>query len=236
VASLAGFVVVELRVVQPLLNINLFRKNRVFAFSNLSALINYSATFAVGFLMSYYLQFVRGLSPQQSGFVLIAQPVVMATLSPFAGRLSDRIESRSLASVGMGVVAAGLLWLSFLDRDSHLALAIAALVVLGFGFALFSSPNTNAIMSSVERRYYGVASATMGTMRLTGQMMSIGAAILIFTLFIGTAEVTAAVSDRLRPAIRTAFIIFAATCFLGIFVSMARGRLRQREGELSSQG
>jgi hypothetical protein len=116
------------------------------------------------------------------------------------------------------------------------ALAIGALVVLGFGFALFSSPNTNAVMSAVEKRYYGVASATLGTMRLTGQMMSIGVAILIFTLFIGTAEVTAAVSDRLRPAIRTAFVIFAATCFLGVFASMARGRLRQRETEPSSGG
>jgi len=231
VGSLAGFVAVELRVKQPLLNIDLFLKNTVFAFSNLAALINYSATFAVGFLMSYYLQFIQGLTPQQSGLVLIAQPVVMAVFSPVAGRLSDRIESRVLASAGMGLAAGGLLWLSFLGESSHIAVAIGALVVLGFGFALFSSPNTNAVMSSVEKRYYGVASATLGTMRLTGQMMSMGIAILIFTLFIGNAKVTAAVRDQLQPAIRTAFIIFAATCFLGIFASVARGSLRRQEGE-----
>ena len=235
VASLTSFVAVELRVKQPLLNIDLFRRNAVFAFSNLAALINYSATFAVGFLLSYYLQFVRGLTPQQSGLVLIAQPVVMAVFSPIAGRLSDRIESRILASVGMAIAAAGLLWLSFLGVGTHVSLAIGALVVLGFGFALFSSPNTNAVMSSVEKRYYGVASATLGTMRLTGQMISIGIAILIFTLFVGHTSITAAVGDKLQPAIRVAFVIFAAVCFLGVFASMARGRLRPQEDELTSQ-
>ncbi len=233
-ASLTSFVAVELRVKQPLLDIDLFRKNTVFAFSNLAALINYSATFAVGFLLSYYLQFIRGLTPQQSGLVLIAQPVVMAVFSPIAGRLSDRIESRILASVGMAIATFGLLWLSFSKEGSHILLVIGALVVLGFGFALFSSPNTNAIMSSVERRYYGVASATLGTMRLTGQMLSMGVAILIFTLFIGNAKVTTAVKDQLQPAIRIAFIIFAAVCFLGIFASMARGRLRPRKAEPQS--
>ncbi|MBN1685141.1 MAG: MFS transporter [Spirochaetales bacterium] len=228
-ASLAGFVAVELRVRQPLLNIDLFRRNTVFAFSNLAALINYSATFAVGFLLSYYLQFIRGFTPQQSGLVLIAQPVVMALFSPFAGRLSDRVGSRILASAGMAVAAVGLLWLSFAGQSVHIGFIIGALVVLGFGFALFSSPNTNAIMSSVERRYYGVASATLGTMRLTGQMLSMGTAILIFTLFIGDAKVTAAVRENLQPAIRTAFIIFATVCFLGIFASMARGPMRPRE-------
>jgi len=181
--------------------------------------------------LSYYLQFIRGLDPQQSGLVLIAQPVVMAVFSPVAGRLSDRIESRILASAGMAVASAGLLWLSFTGQGSHILLVIGALVVLGFGFALFSSPNTNAIMSAVEKRYYGVASATLGTMRLTGQMLSMGTAILIFTLFIGDAKVTAAVKDELQPAIRTAFIIFSAVCFLGVFASLARGRLRQRETE-----
>jgi len=94
VATLAGFVAWERRAAHPLLDMALFAGNRVFAFSNLAALINYAATFAVGFLLSLYLQSVRGLGAQAAGGLLAAQPLVMAALSPFAVRLSDGVDPR----------------------------------------------------------------------------------------------------------------------------------------------
>jgi MFS family permease len=224
--GLAGFVGWEQRAANPLLNVSLFRYNRVFAMSNLAALINYSATTAVGFLLSLYLQYVRALTPQMAGLVLVAQPIMQAIFSPAAGRLSDRIESRIVASAGMALTSVGLLLLVFLGPFSPLWYVMGSLMLLGLGFALFSSPNTNAVMSSVERRDYGVASATVGTMRLTGQMLSLGTAMLLFALFIGPVQITPEVYPDFLKAMRTAFILFSALCFAGIFASLARGNVR----------
>jgi EmrB/QacA subfamily drug resistance transporter len=217
----------EGRVESPLLNMQLFKENRVFAFSNLAALINYSATAAVAFLLSLYLQYVKELSPQSAGTILVAQPIVMAVFSPFAGRLSDRVESRIVASAAMGLTALGLALLTLLDANTAFGFIIASLILLGFGFALFSSPNTNAIMSSVEKRSYGVASATLGTMRLTGQMLSMGIALLIFAVFVGKVQITPERFPAFLAGLRTAFVIFAALCGGGIFASLARGKVRE---------
>jgi predicted MFS family arabinose efflux permease len=165
------FIVWEEKTENPVFDLNLFKTNRVFAFSNLAALINYSATFAVAFLLSLYLQHIKRLSPENAGIILVAQPVVQTLFSPLAGRLSDRVEPRIVATTGMSLTALGLVFFIFLDEHSASELMVAWLILLGFGFALFSSPNTNAIMGSVERRFYGLASGSVGTMRLLGMMI-----------------------------------------------------------------
>lgn len=214
----------ELRTKNPVVNISLFRKNAGFAFSNLAALINYSATFAVTFLLSLYLQYAKGLSPQAAGLVLVSQPVVMTIFSPLAGRLSDRIEPRVLASIGMALSVVGLSLMAAINENTGMGLIIASLVVVGLAFALFSSPNTNAVMSSVEKRFYGVAAATLGTMRLTGSMLSMGIVMIIFTLYIGRVQITPEYYHSFVLSEKVAFIIFAVLCFGGIFASLARGK------------
>ena len=216
----------EARVAHPILHVALFRDNTVFALSNLAALLNYCATAALGFLLSLYLHFVQGLSPQATGMVLVSQPVMMALFSPLAGRLSDRIEPRTVASIGMGFTCLGLFVLSTLARDTPLALVVGTQMAMGFGFALFSSPNANAIMSSVEPRHYGVASGAMGTTRLTGQMLSIGISTSIIAVFMGTEPLSAEHADRLVTVVRVAFSLFGFLCLGGIFASLARGRVR----------
>ena len=224
--ALAGFVWWEHRTPSPLINLSLFLKNRVFAFSNLAALINYSATFSVTFFLSFYLQYIRGFSPAVAGTILVTQPVVMAVFSSFTGRLSDRIEPGRIASAGMGMTACGLFLLSLLSADTPLGYLIGTLVLLGLGFAFFSSPNTNAVMSSVTKPYYGVASGTLGTMRLVGQMLSIGIALVIITLFIGPVIITPDAGTQLLMSIRVGFTFFALLCCIGIFFSLVRGSLR----------
>ncbi len=226
--ALVGFVKWVSHVRYPVFEVDLFRNNRVFAFSCLAALINYSATFAVTFLLSLYLQYIKGLSPQMAGTVLISQPIMMALFSPLAGRLSDRIEPRLIASLGMAITALGLVLLIFLTRNSALAYIVLSLMILGFGFALFSSPNMNAIMSAVDKRFYGIASGSVGTMRLLGQMFSMGIATLIFALFIGRAQITPQYYPALITSVKAAFIIFSGLCTIGIYFSFARGRLRSQ--------
>ncbi len=228
VVFLAIFLWWETRQKSPILNIDLFVRNKVFAFSNLAALINYSATFAVVFLLSLYLQYVKGLTPQLAGLILASQPVTMAALSPLAGRLSDRIEPGVVASVGMAMTTVGLALLTVLDEATSLAFVVSTLFILGLGLALFSSPNTNAVMSSVESKHYGIASGTVGTMRLVGQMLSMGLAMMLLAIYVGRDQILPENHDAFLVAMKLAFIVSAALCFGGIFASLARGRLREK--------
>ena len=226
---LAGFVWWEIHEKSPLLEMKLFIENRVFAFSNLAALINYSATFAVTFFLSLYLQYVRGLSPEFAGLILIIQPVTQAAISPFAGKLSDRIEPGIIASAGMALDAFGLFLLFFISDSTPFVLFAAVLALLGLGFGLFSSPNLNAIMTSVEKKYYGVASGTQGTMRLIGQMLSMGMATMILAFFIGRVVITTENHVQFISGMHAAFALFTVLCIIGTFFSLVRGRLRSEE-------
>ena len=224
-AALPLFVRWEVRNPHPIFHARLVRGNTVFAFSNLAALINYSATFAISFLMSLYLQYIKGFTPRTAGLVLIAQPVVMALFSPVAGRLSDRLEPRVVASLGMGFCAAGLFAFAWIGRETGLGFIVSALVLVGFGFALFSSPNTHAVMGSVQKKFYGVAASTLGTMRIVGGMLSMGVATLVFSLLIGKAKITPIAYPLFIRSVKVCFAIFSALCLSGVFFSLARGRL-----------
>jgi len=227
VAGMGVFVYWESRFRNPVLDMALFRRNKAFAFSNMAALINYSATFAVTFLMSLYLQYVKELTPEEAGLILVAQPIVMAAFSPLAGRLSDVVEPRIISSIGMAISAVGLVLLSFMAEETSIWVIIASLAVLGFGFALFSSPNMNAIMSSVEKKSYGVASSTVGTMRLVGQVLSLGIATLFISLYIGSTDLTHELASEFLKSFQLSFTLFAAMCFVGVFASLARGKVRR---------
>jgi MFS family permease len=221
------FVRWEMKQQYPVLRIELFRNNIVFAFSNLAALINYSATFAVSFLLSLYLQYIKGFTPEKAGLILIAQPVMMAVFSPLAGILSDRIEPLIIASIGMTLTTIGLVMLVFVSNYAGIGYIVFSLIVLGLGFGFFSSPNTNAIMGSVDRKFYGVASGMLGTMRLTGQAFSMGISLLLFAVFIGRVQITPEYYPLFLKSMKAAFIIMSVLCFLGIFASIARGKTRK---------
>ncbi|HLO58338.1 MAG TPA: MFS transporter [Bacteroidales bacterium] len=225
-AGLTGLIVFvfwELRQKSPVLDIALFSRNRIFAFSNLAALINYAATFGITFVLSLYLQNVRGLDPLNAGLLLVAQPVMMAIVASVSGRLSDRIDSQILSSTGMAIIVTGLISLVFLKANTGNLYLMITLFVLGTGFGLFSSPNTNSVMSSVEKRFLGTASATLGTMRLTGQTFSMAIAAMAIHIFIGNSTIKGN-STQFMGSVRVIFIVFAVLCTLGVFASLARGK------------
>ncbi|MCC7559185.1 MAG: MFS transporter [Methanobacterium sp.] len=234
IVGFVAFIRWELKAKSPVFNVRLF-KNTAFTFSSLAALINYSATFAVTLLLSYYLQFIKGLEPQTAGLILVAQPIIMAITAPIAGRMSDRFDARLIATTGMATVTLALFTLTFIDGNTPLNDIILGLGVLGLGFGLFSSPNTNVIMGSVERRFYGVASATVSTMRLIGQTMSIGIATLVFSLFIGRVQLTPDQYPALLESIQLCFVVFTALCFIGVFVSWWRGERKDVENDAEGE-
>jgi EmrB/QacA subfamily drug resistance transporter len=227
-AGFTCFISYESKLQAPILNIGLLKTNRTFAFSNLAALINYASTNAVGFLLSFYLQYIKGLTPQAAGFILVSQPVMMAIFSPMAGRLSDKREPQLIATIGMTLTTVGLSFLIFITPETSFTYIIGSLLVLGFGYSLFSSPNNNAVLSSVQPKHLGIASSTLSTMRLLGQMLSMGFAMLIFSLIIGQVKISQNNHDALLLSIRIAFILFTLLCFGGIFASHSRGKMRNR--------
>jgi len=213
----------------PILDLGIFRANRTFTCSNIAAMINYGATYGVGFLLSLYLQYIRGFSAETAGLILVAQPIVQTILSPLAGRISDRVEPQVVATIGMTVTTLGLSCFIFVGPDTPLFLIIGALMVLGLGYAFFSSPNTNAIMSSVDKRYLGLASGMVATMRSLGQVLSMAIAMFCFSLFIGTVTITPSVYPALQESITIAFLVFTCLCVAGIAASYARGTIHPEQ-------
>ncbi len=222
------FLFIETRIENPVFDFKLVFQNRVFAFSGIAALIHYSATSATGFFISLYLQYLKGFDARTAGLIMISQPLAMTLLSPLAGKLSDKRNPGTIASAGMGMTAVGLILLCFMTVDTPYYILIMLLLLMGIGFAFFSSPNSNAIMSSVEKRHLGVASAAVGTMRMVGQMMSMGIAMMLLAVFIGKNPINPSNYPGLISAMRTGFLIFSMLSFLGIFASLARNKKLNR--------
>lgn len=224
---LIAFFMYEKKHSNPLIPVAKIFQNRLFAFSNLASLINYSATSALSFMMSLYLQTALGVDTATAGLVLLVQPVLMAVLSPITGSLSDRIQPAVLASVGMGISAIGLALFIFLDTQTPILLIILNLAFIGIGFALFSSPNTNAIMGSVDRSLYGVASSIMNNMRLLGQSISMAIVSLVMSILMQNLSIgSAGYVDKLMASIKTSLIIFTVLCIFGVVASLVRGKTK----------
>lgn len=222
--GIVGFILYEYRIKHPVFDVKFFGSSRVFAFSNLAALINYAATFGVGFLLSLYLQYTRKLSPGETGAILMVQPVVMAITANISGRLSDKHESRILASLGMLFSALGIALLFFITKDTPFTYFYVALSVLGLGFGLFSTPNTHVVMNSVEPARFGMASASISTMRTSGQMISMGLAALFINWFIGAEKITTLNATLLVDIMKYVFGVFFVLSVWGIYLSWARGK------------
>ena len=143
-------------------------KNRVFVLSGLAAFINYGSTFIISYLTSVYLQTVVGLDSGKAGLILLGSPVVLTAISPAAGRLSDKFSPRLLSAAGMAICAAALAMLGLLQADGSLTYVVISLVLAGTGQGLFSSPNVNAVTSSVEENDHALAVSVLATLRSAG--------------------------------------------------------------------
>lgn len=227
--ALTLFWVLETKSPMPVIETKLFTRNRLFAFSNLAALINYSATFAIVFLLSLYLQKIRGLLPRDAGTVLVAQPVVMAIFSPIAGRLSDRFQPRYLTTLGMTMCTLGLAALACLSPATPIGFIVAVLMWVGMGFALFSSPNMNTIMSSVDKTQLGLASGSAATMRVLGQITSMTIATLFFAVLFGKQSTEQVPAPLFMDAVKWGFATFSLIGLTGIYFSFNRGKMKRPE-------
>jgi len=227
ILGLFAFIRWENRTPSPILNVGLFRQNRTFVFSNLAGLICSSGSYALIFLLSLYLQYVKGLTAEQAGFIMVAQPAVQALLSPFVGRLSEKIEPRIVASAGMALTLLGMMVFIFISEDTSLAQIIIALIVVGTGLALFVSPNVNLIMSSVTPKYYAVASAVAGTLGGVGRALSMGIATVVIALVLGRVIISPEYHTTFLTSTRITFAILSGLSLAGVVASYYGGRARR---------
>jgi MFS family permease len=209
----------------PLFDVTLFYTNRVFTLSSLAALLMYATTFSILVLASLYLQYLKGLPPTRAGMVMLAQPLMVAIFSPLAGRISDHFEPRFISTFGMAVTGIGLVMLAALTPETSLTHVTVCLLTTGFGFGLFASPNVNAIMSTIKPNQYGVAGGAVATMRVLGQLCSMGLVATAFALTIGPVEITPETYPALSKALQLSFTVAAGLCVPAMFCSLARGKL-----------
>lgn len=212
-----------------LVDVRLLRENRSFTLTNIATLINYGASFGVIFLFILYLQYVKGLTAQQAGFVLMITPCFQAIFSPIAGRWADIYSPRKVATIGMAICAAGLFGTLLLDADTSFIAILFIMLLLGVGFGIFASPNLKVVMGSVEPRHYGTAASISGTMRTGGILTGMVINTAIISLFMGNAPITGDNYPEYLKSMHTCMTIFATMSVVGIGLSMFQEKPRKMQ-------
>ena len=220
-----AFVYVETKTENPVIRISMFTQDKAFTFANLAALLNYGATFAISYLMSIYLQVVMGYTSQTAGLILIAQPLMQALFSPMMGKLSDRMPPYKLATAGMCFCVTGLILFALVGEETSIIFILGALVLSGFGFALFSSPNTNAVMSCVQPKDYSVANSILSTMRTVGQSSSMAVVTIVVGMTLGNQSLNSVSPADLVGTMHIIFGIFVVLCAVGVVLSLQRRKV-----------
>lgn len=222
-AFLALFIFMEKRMKFPVLELNIFRYG-MFSRSCVAALLNYGSSYSVSFFLALYLTSIGALSAFEAGLIMLLQPLVQVFLTAKAGSMSDRIDSRILPTMGMGLTSVAILMLIFVGIVPDFYFIAAILMLLGLGYALFSAPNTNVIMSSVPGEFRGEASGVLALMRQTGTLVSMGIAMCCISVIMGSTDnLGPDTYDEFVTVMRVAFSICLALCVVGTFISWFRG-------------
>nr|WP_264363515.1 MFS transporter [Aliiglaciecola lipolytica] len=227
VATMVLFVIHQSRHKSPLIRVQMFRESRVFSMSLGTSFLMYGSNFPLAFLLSLYLQVVQGYSPAQAGQILLIQAFSMVFLAPLSGRLSDKIQPRFLATIGCGIVACGFLVLSQMTNNTDATYIGVSLLLIGIGFGLFSSPNNNAIMGSVQERELGVASASLNLARMIGNLFGMSIVNLLVHYYLGDNKIVAEQTPALMKTLSFAFHISLMSVILATILSAIRGKTGQ---------
>ena len=220
---MVAFILIETRESNPIMRLDLFRNMR-FTRSMLALFLNYAASYGVTFFMSRYLQEIGALTPTEAGLIMMAQSVVQVIFTLWAGRIVTSMDMRILPTIGMMVTCAGLVMLMFMTETLNIPLILAALMVLGAGLGLFSSPNVTAIMSYVRREQYNSTSGMIATVRQFGMMMSMGIATCLISVFLGTETVLEPSNyGTFMDILMYAWCTWFAFCAVGALFSWFRG-------------
>jgi len=208
----------------PLFDVTLITKNRLFVMSNISSLLNYMAASAVLFLVSLQLRISFGYESKHIGLVLLAQSLAMTISAPLSGRYSDRHPDSRIASAGMAVIAVMLFLMSMTAGIDNPLMLAAIQFCIGIGFGMFAPSNNKTIMNSVEKRHYSTAASVLSSMRLYGQTLSIGLSVMVISLIAGKVMVEHLSPEKLTHSLHYVYLLYCAISVAGVFTSLFRGR------------
>jgi EmrB/QacA subfamily drug resistance transporter len=169
---LAIFIITELRVQEPMIDLRLFR-NGLFSINLITGFLTFVAISGTILLLPFYLQNVRGLDIQTVGLMLMVTPIALGIVAPLSGSLSDRVGSRPVTVVGLIVLVFGYLSMSTLGAETSLVGYVLRLFPIGLGMGIFQSPNNSAIMGAVPKRALGVASSLLAETRTLGSVVGV---------------------------------------------------------------
>ena len=224
--SLTLFIVHQSRSRRPLIRVQMFRESRVFSMSLATSLLMYASNFPLVFLMSLYLQYVKELGPSHAGQVILVQALSMAIMAPLSGKLADRFEPRLVATLGCIIVACGLYILSLMNTETSITYIVCSLLLIGFGFGLFSTPNNNAIMGGVQVHEVGVASASMSLSRTIGNLFGMSLVNLMVHYYLGNAQFTQEQNPALIQTVEMALNMSLVFVVVACVISALRGKSR----------
>lgn len=237
VLFMIGFVFWENHTRYPMFDIGLFQ-NRLFTMSNISALLNFMAQYTVILLIPFYLQKIRGLSPEQAGILYLPMPLMMMMVAPVSGSFSDRMDSRYISSAGMAFMSVGMWLLSELKSDSPYIFIITGLLIVGLGIGLFQTPNNSAIMGAVPDSKRGIASGMLATMRNIGMVLGVAISGTLFTsshdwlTSMGRSKGltgTALEKVAFMGALHITYLVGALFALMAVITSLVRGSTRKPE-------
>ena len=223
VAFFIAVIFVELRQKFPTLDLALF-KIRQFALGNIAGFLNAIAFSCGPFLRSLYLQLILGYSAAKTGLLLIPMEIIIFAISPFSGKLSDKIGARVLSSIGLLLNAAALFWFATLNKSSSYSAVLVSLLLFGCGMALFFPPNSSAVMGSVAPEKRGVANGIRMTLNQTGNVFSVPFSLLLMTLVMPYSKLSQIVGSSQLLSSNESTIFMNATnhaCFILGIITLA---------------
>ncbi len=230
----AAFVMVELRVDSPMLQLRLF-KNPMLSVSVATGFLLFSCVSATFFLLPFYLEGVLGFEVGQVGLLLGVAPLMMGLVSPISGTLSDRFGVRRLTLLGLVLISAVYAGFTTFDTDTTALHYLVLAVPLGIGFGVFNAPNNSAIMGSVPPEYMGIGGGLLTITRLLGQITGIAVLGSIWATSVAAAsngnlppEGASAASPAAQVAgLHTTFLVAAVTLAVSVVIG-AWGMRRER--------
>lgn len=172
VAFLAGFLLVESRLSEPMLDLQIFRSLN-FSLSLLLSLTVYTVIVGITFILPFFLEFVKHYPIQEAGLFMAALPIVTAVVAPISGMLSDRFGERSISVIGLISLAIGCFAISTFDTQLTVLGYMMRIFPYGLGIGLFQSPNNSAVMGILPRNRLSIGSGLLSLSRTLGQTIGL---------------------------------------------------------------
>ena len=232
--TLLAFLLVEAKQSYPIIDLRVFKGNRVFTYSLLASFLQTTGYLATAFIIIMYLQGIRGLTPLQASLLLVPGYVIASLVAPFTGKLSDRIGSRIPATIGLALMITAILVYLQLTTTSPLYVVIMASIIGGLGSSLFFPANNSAIMANAPRGFYGGASGLARTLSNIGTLLSYVIAISVasitvpryvaFEVFLGTTNLIGGVASSFLDGLKSAFYVSLVILSIALTLSALRGK------------